>query len=62
MAVLGVARADRDVVEEAEAHRAIRGRMVARRAHRAERRGESSPDYAIDRLRHGSDRPDRGVP
>jgi hypothetical protein len=47
--VLGVTRGDGDVVDEAEAHRAIGQRMVARRAHERE-------SAAL----HGSDRAPRG--
>ena len=49
-----MARADRDVVEEAKAHGRPRARMVAGRAHRAERIAPFAAHDAIGRRDHGT--------
>src|SRR5262249_6716749 len=45
---LRVSSCNSDVVEEAEAHAAIRGRMMARRTNSAEGIASFSPDHLVD--------------
>jgi hypothetical protein len=47
----GMGGGDRDVVEEAEAHRAVRFRVVPGRAHEAQRAVQSAVEDALDRVR-----------
>ena len=56
-----VARCDRDVVEEAEAHRLIARRVVAGRAHRAERAFDLAVDHRVGRGDRGAGGAQRGV-
>ena len=44
----GVARADRDIVENAEAHAAALRRMMTRRPHGAERIGGATAQHRVD--------------
>ena len=57
-----MARADGDVVEEAEAHRGRLAGMMARRSNRTERIAEFAGDHAIGRLDHRTRRTQRRVP
>jgi hypothetical protein len=62
MPVSRVMRCDRDVSEQAEAHRAIAQRVVARRAHGAERAKGSALDRHIHGVQHASGARRGGVP
>ncbi len=56
-----MARGDRDVVEDAEAHRPRAASMVARRPHRAERRGRFFRDHEVGGHDAGAGGAQRGV-
>ena len=62
MRIERMTRGDRDIVEQAEAHRAVRSRVMAGRANRAERIVELAGHHRIDGSHGGTGRTQRRLP